>query len=358
VSTEQAIVGGWWNKAAQLMMRVMEHVETRWQIREQGGDPRRNLASQPVAGKSSTTVGSGVKVVFAVLAVSACLCGMGRAVAAEDLVEHGRYIFYAAGCVSCHTSEQALAGGRAIATPFGTFYSPNITPHREQGIGSWSQEDFVRALRDGISPGGEHYYPAFPYPSYTRMTGQDMRALWAYLMSQPAVARKNRPHDLPWFLSSRSLVGGWKTRWFRPGVFAVDPTRSPEWNRGAYLATALGHCGECHTPRGVLGAPRPSQYLAGTRKGPEGHEVPNITPDRETGVGHWPLRGMSTFLATGRTPDERYTGPLMAEVLGTSTMRLTEYDRHSLAIFLRSLPPIYHDLNSRFDPFADSAYFE
>lgn len=328
--------------------------------RHLGGDHGRkaNLDQQPAMCKRSRPRVFGVKDLCAVFAVLGCLYGAGRVAASDDLLEHGRYVFYAAGCVSCHTSDRPLAGGRAIATPFGTFYSPNITPDKEQGIGAWSREEFERALRDGVSPRGEHYYPAFPYPSYTRMTRQDVLALWAYLMSQPELARENRRHDLPWLLSSRALLGAWKTGRFNPGVFSGDPTKSPEWNRGAYLATALGHCGECHTPRGILGAPRPSHYLAGTREGPEGNQVPNITPDSDTGIGQWSHRGMSTFLATGRRPDARYTGALMAEVLGTSTMQLTEYDRHSLATFLRSLPPIYHDLHFKFDPFADPHYFE
>jgi mono/diheme cytochrome c family protein len=277
-----------------------------------------------------------------------------QTVAADDgLIERGRYIFTAAGCASCHTEDRALAGGRPLKTPFGTFYPPNITPDTEQGIGSWSEADLMRALEEGVSPRGEHYYPAFPYTSYTRMTRADMRALYAWLMTQQPVARASRPHDLPWFLSSRKLPGLWKAGRFVPGSYQYDPERSAEWNRGAYLAEALGHCGQCHTPRGLLGGARGSRYLAGTRSGPEGREVPNITRDMKTGIGRWSPEEQRTFLASGRLPDGGYTGPLMAEVLGSSSMSLTTADRKALATYLGTLPPIHHDIHYRFDPFAD-----
>ncbi len=277
-----------------------------------------------------------------------------QAVSADDaLIERGRYIFTAAGCASCHTQDQALAGGRPLDTPFGTFYPPNITPDREQGIGDWSEAELTRALEQGVSPQGEHYYPAFPYTSYTRMTHADMQALYAYLMAQQPVARASRPHDLPWFLSSRKLLGLWKSGRFAPGRYQYDPERSDQWNRGAYLAEALGHCGECHTPRGLLGGVRDSRYLAGTRSGPEGREVPNITRDMKTGIGHWSPAEQRAFLASGRLPDGGYTGPLMAEVLGSSSMSLTAADREALATYLQSLPPVHHDIHYRFDPFED-----
>jgi mono/diheme cytochrome c family protein len=281
------------------------------------------------------------------------LAGLQMASASDTLIERGRYIFTAAGCASCHTHDQALAGGRPLDTPFGTFYPPNISPDREQGIGNWSEADFMRALGEGVSPEGEHYYPAFPYTSYTRMTRADMQALYAYLMTQQPVARASRAHDLPWFLSSRKLLGFWKGGRFTPGSYQYDPGRPADWNRGAYLAQALGHCGECHTPRGLLGGVRGNRYLAGTRSGPEGKAVPNITQDRKTGIGGWSPEEQRAFLASGRLPDGAYTGPLMAEVLGSSSMSLTAADRQALATYLQTLPPIHHDIHYRFDPFAD-----
>ena len=298
------------------------------------------------------------KCLAAVLGLTGCFCSMSVALASEDLLEHGRYVFYAAGCVSCHTSDQLMAGGRPVVTPFGTFYPPNITPHREYGIGAWTEEDIVRALREGLNPQGEHYYPAFPYPSYTRITRQDMRALYAYLMTLPASSRKIRPHDLLWPYSSRPMVAYWKVGGFTPGEFSANPEKSPQWNRGAYLADALGHCSECHTTRDYLGTPRHDRYLAGTCTGPDGRRVPNITPDRETGIGHWTCEELMTFLKTGRRPDGSYTDSLMAEVLGTSCMRLTGDDLHSLVIYLQSLPPIHNDLDALCAPFDDSVFFE
>jgi len=286
--------------------------------------------------------------------VLACLLAGPRTAGADEaLIEQGRYVFTVAGCASCHTGDLVLAGGRPLDTPFGTFYPPNITPHPEDGIGAWSEADFVRALGEGVSPQGEHYYPAFPYTAYTRLSPEDMRALYAYLMQQQPVARKSRPHDLPWMLSSRPLLGLWKAGRFTAGSYRYDPRQSAEWNRGAYLAQAMGHCGECHTPRGLLGGLRASRHLAGSRSGPGGRKVPNITPDEKTGIGHWSHAERRAFLASGRLPDGSYTGPLMAEVLGSSGMPLNEADRDALAVYLRSLPPIHHDIHYQFDPFAD-----
>ena len=294
----------------------------------------------------------------AILGLAGCFCSMGVALSSEGFLEHGRYIFYAAGCVSCHTHDKLMAGGRPLVTPFGTFYPPNITPEMEYGIGAWTEKDFVRALREGLNPKGEHYYPAFPYPSYTRMTQKDMQALYAYLMTLPASSMENRQHNLYWPFSSRPMIAHWKAGRFTVGEFSANPEKSPQWNRGAYLANALGHCGECHTPRDYLGAPRRNRYLAGTCAGPDGRLVPNITPDRETGIGDWTSDELITFLMTGRKPDGGYAGSLMAEVLGTSCMQLTRHDLHSLASYLQSLPPIHNDLDALCAPFDDSFIYE
>ena len=289
-----------------------------------------------------------------VLALLLMLAGTGGVRADDGRLEHGRYVFFAAGCVSCHGGDRTLAGGRALDTPFGTFYPPNITPDREHGIGTWTAGDFVRALREGVDPKGEPYYPAFPYPSYTGMTTADMQDLYVYLMAQPADSRPNRPHELPWLLSYRPLLRDWRAGRFVPGELPEDPAQTAEWNRGAYLAHALGHCGECHTPRGLLGAPRGGYYLAGTRSGPEGVTVPNITPDRRTGIGDWSAGELFSYLSTGRRPDGRYAGQPMLEVLGTSIMPLTASDRWALTGYLRSLSPVSRDVYTRYDPFGPS----
>lgn len=292
------------------------------------------------------------------LVAVAWLCTAATATAADRTTGDGKYVFFAAGCVSCHTAGQALAGGRPLETPFGKFYPPNITPSREHGIGTWSSEDLEQALRQGINRHGEHYYPAFPYPSYTRMTHQDIQALHAYLMQQPASSRVNRPHELHWPYSSRPLISYWKTRGFTPGVFAPDPDKSAQWNRGAYLADALGHCGECHTPRGFPGIPRHDRYLAGTCAGPDGRLVPNITPDRQTGIGNWTREELDRFLESGRKPDGSFTGGLMAEVLGTSCMRLTGYDRQSLTTYLQAVTPVHRNLDVLCSPYDDSTFYD
>jgi len=296
---------------------------------------------------------------LSLLVLLVLLPGAERVTANDELLQQGQYIFFAAGCISCHTVNLPLAGGREIESPFGTFYGPNITPHPDDGIGKWTRGDLVRALREGISPEGEHYYPAFPYPSFTRMTRKDIMALYTYLMAQPAFSRKNRAHDLFWFISNRSLIAHWKRGGrFNPMELQFNPEESREWNRGRYLAMALGHCSECHTPRGPLGGPLPDQYLAGTRGGPDGLLIPNITPDNETGIGDWTQEDLETFLSTGRKPDGCYSTDLMMEVLGTSCMRLTKYDQHALAIYLSSLPPIHNNLDITEDPFQGADFYE
>lgn len=277
--------------------------------------------------------------------------GLGSSAAAASdpgQVARGEYVFNAAGCLGCHTNEDGggppLAGGRPLETPFGTFYTPNITPDPEHGIGRWTEADFVRALSEGVAPDGSSYYPAFPYPSYTRMRPEDARALWAYLSTREPAAVPNRPHDLAWFVRLRLVNRVWKRLYFEPGPYRDDPGRSPEWNRGAYLAQALGHCGECHTPRDALGAVEGDMAYAGTREGAEGDAVPNITPDRETGIGRWSQGDLEYFLETGATPSGDYTGGAMAEVVDNTTSRLTAEDRRALATYLRSLPPVQNQV--------------
>jgi len=194
------------------------------------------------------------------------LIGAIPAVAEEDAVSRGEYLVRAGGCFSCHTvaGEEKLAGGRALATPFGAFYSPNITPDPETGIGRWTDAQFLRALREGVRPDGANYFPVFPYPSFTGITDGDALAIKAYLFSLPPVHRENRPHDVAFAFSWRFLQTGWKLLFFTPGPFQPAPDQSVTYNRGAYLVTALAHCGECHAPRNFLGAIRSAQRLAGT----------------------------------------------------------------------------------------------
>lgn len=264
--------------------------------------------------------------------------------AADDASQQGEYLFRAAGCANCHTDEKnkgmALAGGRALQTPFGVFYTPNITPNPDTGIGRWSEADFLRALREGVSPQGEHYYPAFPYTSYTRLSDADLRALWTYLRSLKPARQANKPHDLPWYLRSRATTGIWKRLFFKPGPMQPSPDQSPAWNRGAYLVDAVAHCGECHTPRNLLGGFKKSRYLAGNPHGVDDAKVPNVTPDRKTGIGKWTENDLVYYLETGATPDGDYAGDVMAEVIDNSTSHLSQDDRRAIAIYLKSLPAV------------------
>ena len=263
--------------------------------------------------------------------------------AEPDVVARGAYLATAADCVACHTdsahSGRPYAGGRALATPFGTFYSPNITPDPETGIGRWSDAQFLRALHEGVRPDGANYFPVFPYPSFTKITDADARAIKAYLFSLPAVRQANRNHDVPFPFSWRFLQNGWKWLFFDEGRFQPAAERSAGYNRGAYLVTALAHCGECHTPRNWFGATEPDRFLAGNPHGPDGKRVPNITPDPKTGIGNWTEDDIIVMLTDGHTPDFDEVGGAMAEVV-KSTARLTAEDRRAIAAYLKALPAI------------------
>jgi len=261
----------------------------------------------------------------------------------DDRVTRGAYLVRAAGCIACHTVPQGgapLAGGRALATPFGTYYSPNITPDPETGIGRWSDADFLRALRDGVGPDGGHYFPVFPFTSYTRMRDGDILAVKAWLFSQPAVRQPRRPHDVPPPFSWRWTMWFWKLLFFEPGAFEPEPDRDETWNRGAYLVNALAHCGECHTPRNVFGAMRSSLFLAGTTEGPDGELVPNITPDAATGIGDWSTGDIATLLRDGLKPDFDDVQGSMAEAIEDGLAYLDAGDLEAIARYIASVPAI------------------
>ena len=257
---------------------------------------------------------------------------------AQD-AKRGEYLSKAAGCLGCHTVEKKdavpYAGGRALKTPFGTFYGPNITPHKEAGIGAWSEADFVRAMRDGRRPDGANLFPAFPYPSFTKMSDADLKDLWAYLRSLPANATASKPHELGFFYRWRFLVGIWKWFFFTPGALVADAAKSAVLNRGAYLVQALGHCGECHTPRNFLGAPKTDRFLAGAKLGET--RAPNITPTRLKKVSDDELKDA---LKTGMTADGDVLGESMAEVVRNTTSQLTDPDLNAVIAYLRSLPAL------------------
>lgn len=267
----------------------------------------------------------------------------GTAATAEQ-IERGRYLVHAGGCISCHTADRPdaipLAGGRRLDTPFGTFYSPNLTPDRKTGIAGWTDRDFSTALRHGRAPDGRPYYPVFPYPAYAGMNDTDVAAIAAWLRNIPPVDNPVPPHELPWYLSSRWVMPGWNLLFFDPQPFQADPTRDPDWNRGAYLVRHLGHCGECHTPRNPLGARDDSRELAGNANGPEGEKIPNIRQDHEGGIGRWTIEDMLLFMEMGMLPDGDFAGSSMSAVIDDNTSQLTEDDRRAIAVYLQSLAPL------------------
>jgi mono/diheme cytochrome c family protein len=262
--------------------------------------------------------------------------------AAPGHAADGAYLFSAAGCLACHTAEDGppLAGGRALDTRYGVFYTPNITPDVETGIGGWTRAQFVNALKHGTAPDGSAYFPTFPYTSYRQMSDADAGMIFDYLQSVAPQRRPNREHELPWWLA-RWMIKLWQ--WWvldDPEPVPPDVRDDPLLSRGRYLVDALGHCGECHTPRNWLGVSIRSRYLAGARDGPEGDKVPNITPDRDDGIGRWDADDLAWFLESGELPGGDYTGGLMTEVVDNATAKLTAADRDAMVAYLRSLSPL------------------
>ncbi len=224
---------------------------------------------------------------------------------APDLA-NGKTMFDIGGCAACHAPDKdkrtRLSGGVALKSPFGTFYAPNISSDRKDGIGAWTEAQFVTAMTKGTSPSGEHLYPAFPYTSYQRMAVSDVRDLFAYLKTLPAISGRVRDHDLPFPFTIRRLLGGWKLLFLDGKRFTPDPKQTAQWNRGAYLVNGPGHCAECHSPRDALGGIVSGERFAGGPN-PEGEGwVPNIT---QKGIGDWSVKDIAYLLQSGMTPDFR-----------------------------------------------------
>ena len=255
-------------------------------------------------------------------------------------VANGEIVFNAGGCSSCHAvagePRTMLGGGLAIPSPFGTFYAPNISPHPANGIGRWTEADFVTAMTKGTSPAGLHYFPAFPYGSYHIMRLSDARDLFAYIKTLPPLSGRIRDHNVKFPFNIRRLIGGWKFLFLDDRPFVPDPQRSPQWNRGAYLINGLGHCAECHSPRNALGGIVASQRFAGGPN-PEGEGwVPNIT---QAGLKDWSEEDIALFLKTGETPDGDSAGGSMVRVIKNTSL-LSDGDRAAMATYLKSLPPV------------------
>jgi mono/diheme cytochrome c family protein len=259
---------------------------------------------------------------------------------APDLA-NGQIIFNAGGCSSCHAvpgqpDRLKLGGGLALTSPFGTFYVPNISPDPTDGIGRWTEAQFVNAVTQGVSPSGAHYFPAFPYTTYAHAKRDDVSDLFAYLKTLAPVSGKVRDHDVPFPFNIRRNIGIWKLLFMEGKPFVPDTGRSAQWNRGAYLVNSLGHCAECHSPRNFLGGIVAAQRFAGGPD-PEGKGwVPNIT---QKGLSDWSEKDIAYFLESGQTPDGDSAGGSMASVI-RNISQLSEADRAAIANYIKSLPPV------------------
>jgi mono/diheme cytochrome c family protein len=283
------------------------------------------LAALVVAAGSALILGSSVN-------------GLGLSSAQAQGMSRGEYLARAGDCVACHTARggQMFAGGLPMATPFGTLYTPNITPDQETGIGRWTADEFYRALHTGKGREGSLLYPAFPFTSYTKVTRADADAIFAYLKSLPPSRQGNRPHELRFPYNQRELLAGWRTLYFDEGEFKPDPKKSPEWNRGAYLVQGLGHCDACHTSRNVLGGTTKDKAYAGGLIPIQDWYAPSLTSDREAGLGQWEVKEVVALLRTGISNRGVVFGP-MAAVVHESLQYLTEADVTAMAVYLKTL---------------------
>jgi mono/diheme cytochrome c family protein len=255
----------------------------------------------------------------------------------DDMIARGKALTIAGDCASCHTADPAkpFAGGKRIDTPFGAVFSPNLTPDRDTGIGGWSDGDFVRALRTGVSPDGTRYYPAFPYPNFTKLTRDDVLAIRAYLATVAPVSNKAPPPELRWPLNYRVLMRAWDALFFVPGIFQPDQGKSAEWNRGAYLVEGVAHCGACHTPKNAFGADRRDQAFGGSMV--QGMFAPRLDGAERSGLKSWSVDDIVEYLQSGRN-GRSHAGPLMSEVVVNSTSKMSDADVHAIAVYLKALP--------------------
>ncbi|NID03571.1 cytochrome c [Luteibacter jiangsuensis] len=256
----------------------------------------------------------------------------------SDPVARGEYLTRAADCIACHVTPggKPFAGGLAFKLPFGTIYSSNITPDPDTGIGRYTDEEFVRAVREGIRRDGKHLYPAFPYTSYTELSRADVLAIKAYLFTLPKVRQPNRENDIGFPFNQRWAMGFWNAAFFRSHRFEPDANRSEAWNRGAYLAGALAHCGECHTPRNIGFAMSKGSLLAGETV--NGWRAWNITSDATHGIGAWPDAAVAQYLSTGHADGRGTAGGPMGEAVDHSLQYLDAADISALVTWLRTVP--------------------
>jgi mono/diheme cytochrome c family protein len=259
-----------------------------------------------------------------------------EAFAAGNLVAAGRYQAVLGDCEGCHTlpGGKSLAGGEPLATPFGDIVAPNITPDRQTGIGGWSEEEFRRAMKEGVAPGGVRLYPAMPYPAYAHMGDGDIAALWAYLRTVKPVHSAAAANHLRFPYNIRLLLCGWNLLYFRPQAYAADAAKSPLWNRGTYLVTGPGHCGACHTPKTMFGADSEAALRGASL---QGWFAPDLSGDKRTGLGAWSSEDIVQYLKTGRNAHCIASGP-MREAIENSTSKMTDGDLKAIAAYLKDLP--------------------
>lgn len=255
----------------------------------------------------------------------------------RQLLQRGEYLSKAGDCIACHTDTKhngaPFAGGLGIYTPFGTIYSPNITPDKTTGIGQWSDKDFIRAMHKGIAPDGSYYFPVFPFASFTKINKTDLLAIKAYLFSLPPIQKKNQTNEMMWPFNWRFLQLGWRILFFRTGEFQPEPQQSKEWNRGAYLVQGLGHCGMCHSPLNLLGAEKKKNYLTGGFI--EGYYAPNITSSGLKGISISEIK--KVFTQGSMLQGAGKVGGPMAEVNSNSLSYLTDYDLTAIATYLKNV---------------------
>ena len=321
---------------------------------------RRRAPGRVRAGAAALLAGALASASLAAHAADSATAATAATAAAADpaLIEQGRYLATAGDCISCHTRAggEPFSGGRPLDTPFGVIYSANITPEGTTGIGTWTEVDLKRAMHEGVAPDGTHLYPAFPYTAYTKVTDADVHAIYAYLRSLKPVRYTPPKNQMPFPFSVRALLAGWNWMHLDQGRYVPDPSRSAEWNRGAYLVQGLGHCGSCHTPRNAFGGERTSLALTGGEyldaivdEVVDGKIKPmdertvrlwstaNLTP-ASGGLKAWSVDDLAAYLKTGHSPRGAAFGP-MSEVVGNSTSHLSEADTRAMAVYLKSLEP-------------------
>ena len=288
---------------------------------------------------------------------------------ADPLVAKGQYLATAGDCISCHTRPggEEFAGGLPLKTPFGTIYTANITADKDTGIGNWTEEQLKKAMREGVADDGDHLYPAFPYTAYTKVTDDDIHAIYAYLKTLKPVKYNPPANEMSFPYSQRYLLSAWNAMFLTKGPYKPDAGQSEEWNRGAYLVQGLGHCGACHTPRGMLGGEKASLALTGGTYN-DGvldsvHEQEIVKQDKDMvrpwsavnltsspqGLGAWSVDEITTYLKTGHNARAGAYGP-MAQVVSNSTSKLTDADTHAIAVYLKSLAPTTQDADKTAPP--------